>query len=104
MSNTIDLRQIWKSVELDDGGRIVLLDTLGKHEKLSVADRVRNMFRLNTDSGIVWQVRSDHDTDGSGPFTSILYKNNNLRATRWIGLLYEINLETGFGVVVAETR
>jgi hypothetical protein len=104
MNTAIDLREILQSIDLADGGRIVLLDRLGKRDKYSEVVGDRNIFRLDNGGGVIWQVRSDHDNDQSGPFVSVIYKNGRLTAVRWIGLLYEINLETGFGVVIAETR
>lgn len=104
MKIEIDLREISQSVDLPDGGRIVLLDRLGKRDKFSSAERARNLFRLNKSGGVVWQVKSDYDNDTSGPFTAIKYKDGKLTAIRWAGLLYSIDLETGFGTVIAETR
>jgi hypothetical protein len=100
----IDLRNLGQGIELDDGSRIILIDTLGKQSEYPSPDRFRNIFRLAKSGTPIWQVRTDYDDDKSGPFTSVGYKERKLLANRWAGLLYEINLETGFGNVVAETR
>jgi len=93
-----DLRATKAAIEIPDG-RIVLINW--SRDDL---DANRNVFRLDKNGKMIWQVSSEHDDDVSGPFATIRYENEKLLASRWIGLLYDINLETGFAVVIAETR
>jgi hypothetical protein len=85
-----DLREIRDGVDLPDGRRAIIVDWMKKD-----IDPNRNAF-LYKEGKLVWQIQTDHDTDVYGPFTKIEYTNGKLRAFRFIGAMYDIDIDTGF--------
>ena len=86
---TIDLRDIHDSVDLPDGRRAIIVNWM-----MPNIDRNRNAF-LFQHGKLVWQIHTDHDTDVYGPFTRLEYTNGKLRAFRYIGAMYDIDIDTG---------
>jgi hypothetical protein len=93
MTKSIDHGIIKSQIELPDGGKVILLDMLARSGKYAKAEIARNIFRIEEDGAIKWQVHGDFDTEGS-PYTRIVLENG-LSAYRWDGGTYSIDLETG---------
>ena len=88
----IDLRDIHNSLVLPDNRRVILLNWSVKG-----IDTSRNVFLLDNKSKVIWQIRSDSDSEKtSGPFTKLCITDGRLRAYRWDGGMYDIDGETGF--------
>lgn len=82
-----------KTLDLPGGTRVVLLDTLGK-QALGAVARARNIYMLDASGRTLWQVSSAFDHDG-GPFTNVVYEDSELRAYRWDGGMYKIDISSG---------
>lgn len=93
MTKELRVNDVKKRLGLQDGSSMVLLDTLGK-KALGRVERARNIYLLDSGGHTIWQVSSDFDHDG-GPFTNIVYENGELRAYRWDGGMYKIDLKSG---------
>ncbi|WP_155760907.1 hypothetical protein [Granulibacter bethesdensis] len=57
-------------------------------------DRAKNIYLLSINGSIIWQVNSDFDHEGN-PFTNVIYENVELRAYRWDGGMYKIDMRNG---------
>ena len=88
------MEDVTKSLDLPNGSRVVLLDTLGKKEILGAIECARNIFLLDSSGLTLWQVSSDFDRDGD-PFTNVVYENEELSAYRWDGGMYKIDMNSG---------
>jgi hypothetical protein len=97
MTQYIDMNAVEKKIELPDGLSLVLLDRLAKESIYGQIECARNIFLIDTDAKIIWQVQTDFDQDG-GSFTNIFADENGIKGYRWDGGVYEINLKNGRGV------
>jgi hypothetical protein len=94
MNKGTKMEDVTKRLDLPDGNQIVLLDTLAKKQGLGPVECARNILLLGPDGHTIWQVSSDFDSDGD-PFTNVIYENGELRAYRWDGGMYKIDMRSG---------
>lgn len=87
------MKDVAKRLDLPSGYCIVLLDTLAKKD-LGSLECARNIFLMDSNGRTIWQIQSDFDNDG-GPFTNVIYENGELRAYRWDGGMYKIDMQSG---------
>lgn len=99
----IDLNDVSKLIYLPDGLIIALLDRLGQERRYSRAECARNIYLVDADGKVIWQVESDFDADG-GPFTNVLDKEGELNAYRWDGGMYVIDIHSGHATPVSLVR
>lgn len=88
------MKGVTKSLDLPDGNHIVLLDTLAKKQELEPVECARNILLLDSDGRTIWRISSDFDNDGD-PFTNVIYEYGELRAYRWDGGMYKIDMHSG---------
>jgi hypothetical protein len=93
MSDVMNLSDAASQIELPDGDRVVLFDRLGKGDQFSKEETARNVFRVDPQGRVKWQIRSQFDADGD-PFTQLRLENG-LSAYRWDGATYGVDLDTG---------
>lgn len=93
MTDTLNAADISSKIDLPNGSAIVLLDRLGKGDRYSKEELARNVFMVDAQGHIEWQVRSQFDAEGN-PFTRLHYANG-VTAYRWDGGSYSIDLDTG---------
>lgn len=79
---------------LNGGRSLILFDGLSLPECCDNEEVARNVFLLNEKGDIIWRIFSKYDQDGN-PFTNIYEKSNQIRAYRWDGGEYLIDIETG---------
>jgi hypothetical protein len=96
MKNHIDVTDIEKKIELPGGVTLVLQDRLAKENIYGQLECARNIFLMDANSKIVWQIQTDFDSDG-GSFTNIFADDSGIKGYRWDGGVYEIDLESGKG-------
>lgn len=94
MNLNVYKNEIAKRINLQDGNSLVLLDRLAKESTYGSLQCARNIFLVEHDEKVIWQIYTDFDIDG-GSFTNILLDENILKAFRWDGGMYEIDLKTG---------
>ena len=93
MSNVMNLSDAASQIELPGGDRVVLFDRLGKSDQFSKVETARNVFRVDPNGRVKWQIRSQFDADGD-PFTQLRLENG-LSAYRWDGATYSVDLDSG---------
>ncbi len=93
MTQTLNAADISSKIDLPNGSAIVLLDRLGKGDQYSKEELARNVFKIDADGHVEWQVRSQFDDEGN-PFTRLHYANG-VTAYRWDGGSYSVDLDTG---------
>ncbi len=81
------------SVALPSGGRLIVLDTLGRND-IPATDRARNLVMLDDEGTVVWTVSSEFDGSGD-PFTGVAVEGTAIEAYRWDGGTYAVDAETG---------
>ncbi|MBB3214886.1 hypothetical protein FHW67_004210 [Herbaspirillum sp. Sphag1AN] len=99
MNSYIDLNEVAKKIDLPEGLSLVILDRLAKESIFGPVECARNIFLIDVTAKIVWQVHTDFDAK-SGPFTNVFLDGNAVKAYRWDGGMYEIDLKNGKGVPV----
>lgn len=86
-----------KSLSLQDGGRIILEDVIGK--PISGERKQRNIYRLSANGDTVWRVSGPEDDD---PYTNVYFTETGLlMGYNWNGGEYQIDAETGKAVFKA---
>jgi hypothetical protein len=103
MNKHINLSEKSKQLNHLSGGHIVLIDRLGMQEKFGQLECARNIYLVDQNGAVMWQVNSDFDSDG-GPFTNVLDDLGELKAYRWDGGMYKIDLNTGFAIPILLTK
>lgn len=103
MNKHINLSEKYKQLNHLSGGHIVLIDRLGMEEKFGQLECARNIYFIDKNGEIMWQVTSDFDSDG-GPFTNVIDDLGELKAYRWDGGMYKIDLNTGFAMPTSLTK
>ena len=69
---------------------------LAASASVPLADRERNIYRLNADGGVAWRISASDPVYPGSPFTGIGFDiDHKLLAYRWDGTEYEIDLVTG---------
>jgi hypothetical protein len=90
--NRINIADAAKSVEVSNDQAIVLIP----HEKLeSEFDRARNIFRVNKNSEIIWQVADYNPMPALSTFTSFRLENEVILGQNFDGGCYRINKADG---------
>jgi len=100
MNISINAGEVNKEIKLSDGTSLILLDRLAKEGVYGQIECARNIFLVDANEKVIWQVRTDFDAD-SGSFTNILLETAGVKAYRWDGVMYEIDLRNGFGIPVS---
>lgn len=89
-----------KTVLLDDGSKVILVDTLGKRD-IPDHDASNNIYRVSPSGEIVWQIDAGEGVDGRAPFTSLrIDEHGRLIAFRWDGSDFAVDIETGAATFV----
>jgi len=99
MTPCFDMNEAVKKVDFPDGLSLVMLDRLAKESIFGKIECARNIFLVDATTKIVWQVHTDFDAN-AGPFTNVFLEGNVVKAYRWDGGMYEIDLKNGKGVPV----
>lgn len=94
MNRYLDKNEASKIIELSEKLRVILVDRLGQGDVYGSIECARNIFLIDNEGNIIWQVSSDFDFDG-GAFTNITFADGRLQGYRWDGGMYEIDLTTG---------
>jgi hypothetical protein len=94
MTLRINLDEVAERIDLSGDSRVVRLDRLAKETVYGREECARNIFLVDAAGKVIWQVATEFDEDGN-PFTSILYEEGKLKAYRWDGYLYEIDITSG---------
>jgi hypothetical protein len=94
MNRYLDKNEASQIIELSDKLSIILIDRLGRDGVFGSIECARNIFLIDNEGGVVWQVSSDFDSDG-GAFTNVTCADGRLQGYRWDGGIYEIDLTTG---------
>lgn len=84
-------------IGLPDGARLILLDRLAKEVIYGPLECARNIFLIDKDEKVIWQVSTDFDSNG-GSFTSLYIDEDVIKGYRWDGGVYVISLSNGKGV------
>lgn len=90
----IDIKRISHEVALDGGDRIVVLSFLDDPRANAGEKIQRNLFRLDRDNHVKWQV-GGYEPLSSSTFTNLYWKEEELFAYNFDGVEYQIDLETG---------
>ncbi|MDF7670063.1 hypothetical protein PT276_02390 [Orbaceae bacterium ESL0721] len=96
MIKYINKKDIVEKICLPANLYIVRIDSFNPIFNNQLNDRVRNIFKIDSEGKVIWQVFSNSDTKRDGSFQGIKMDGNNLKAYRWNGGQYDIDLETGF--------
>ncbi|WP_221174471.1 hypothetical protein [Pseudomonas fluorescens] len=94
MSQYIDKSVASQIIELSTELSVILFDRLGQDGVFGSVECARNIFLIDREGNVVWQVTSDFDSNG-GPFTNIICVGGRLQGYRWDGGMYEVDLATG---------
>lgn len=114
----------WKSILLTNSERIILASEYETGDALSLYDLNHNIFRLDKDGNVVWQVKreekhKDHDkflTKNLRPFGELWLEDAKGKRFRSQGYVsgcklialadgsksYEVNIETGVAIDITE--
>lgn len=103
MNRHVDISCAQEKIETVGGCLVLLFDRLAKSSVYGQLECARNVFLVDSSGRVEWQVRSDYDAEGA-PFTHIFFSGDRLRAYRWDGGLYEIDLKDGRASPIALLR
>lgn len=81
-------------IELPDGSQVVLIDVGGRKD-VSTDDHNSNIYRVNTSGDIAWRVLAPKPLIERDSFVDMELDGGVLRANRFFGSEYVIDLETG---------
>lgn len=88
--------KVKKTLPLDDGGEILLLDMLGVDKSVPWEDVNRNVFRIDANGCVVWQIETRSAQNDRFPFTNIYFDHaGKLKAYCWDGGEYEVDFSSG---------
>lgn len=88
------LARVSREITLSDGHRIVLLDA-PTDGSWSTAECQENIYRLDGSDLVVWQVKAGTSKFSSDAFVSLSLTGGKLKASRFFGTDFEIDLATG---------
>lgn len=94
MHKNFDESLVVKVVVVSALFKVVLIDRLAKEGLYGREECARNIFLIDGEGDVLWQVSSDFDFDG-GAFTNIIFTEGRLQGYRWDGGMYDIDLATG---------
>ncbi len=100
MIQYIDMQEVTKKIDLQDGSSIVLLDRLAKENIYGRIECARNIYLLKARENVVWQVETNFDAD-SGPFTNIFADESGIKGCRWDGGTYSIDIGNGGAIPIS---
>ncbi len=103
MTQHIDMQEVTKKIDLQDGSSVVLLDRLAKENIYGRLECARNIYLLDARGKVVWQVETNFDAD-SGPFTNIFADEAGIKGYRWDGGTYVIDIGNGRAIPVSLMR
>lgn len=103
MKLAIDLDEISKRINLSNGVSIIMVDRLGKEKNFSSLECAKNIFAIDQEFNVIWQIYTDFDSS-SGPFTNIFLDGDILKGYRWDGGIYNIDLNSGIGTPASLAR
>jgi len=99
--NTLPKYEIAKKVYLGDGTVIVLLNMLGLPDNVPQMDMEQNIYRVNQQGNVMWQITGDAPFYPRTPFTGLWYdENNQLMGYRFDGGQYKIDIEAGIASLI----
>ena len=97
--------RIWRYWVLPDGRRIILTEYPAVGEEQTSDEVNRNMFCVDDDSRVFWQVDAPPPRGSLGdPFVHVVIKDEAVTATRYFGDICEVDLMTGAATIVAWTK
>ena len=103
----IDIRDVYRRLNLANGRYVDIVDWFPKY---TIVDENRNLFLRDAEGEVIWQVQSKFDVKRfqineagkrveippAGPYTGGLkFDGGRLRAYRWDGFMYDIDIESG---------
>lgn len=103
MTRYINMQEVTKKIDLQNGSSIVLLDRLAKENIYGRVECARNIFLTDASGKIIWQVKTNFDTEGK-PFTNIFVDEAGVKGYRWDGGIYLIDIGDGSAVPVSLLR
>ena len=81
-------------VELPDGNFVVLLDVAGRNDMV-VQEHSENVFCVRQDNEVIWKVSPSVSPHGKDSFVSIELTKEGIRADRFFGGEFLIDISTG---------
>ena len=75
MIKNLKASEIAQQLDLPDGSAVVLLDRLAKGRRFSKEEQARNIFAVDANGNLLWQVHSRFDAEGN-PFTKLHFEND----------------------------
>ncbi|MFJ4145285.1 hypothetical protein [Pseudomonas sp. NPDC089734] len=97
MIHHFDKSKASKVLEISKVLSVVLIERLAQESIRGRTEDAKNIFLIDGNGSVIWQVSSDFDSDG-GPYTNIFYSDGRLQGYRWDGGIYDIDLESGVAV------
>ena len=92
--NTKQMNLIKQEIPLENGTSIVRLNVAADNT-ISEIDSNNNIYCINKDNEILWQINAAPSKFNRDSFVSILRDNDEVIAKRFFGLKYRINIKTG---------
>ncbi|HEY0860469.1 MAG TPA: hypothetical protein VGE19_06115 [Pseudoxanthomonas sp.] len=91
----LQISLIGAQIDLPGGSRVVLIDVGGRKD-VSAEDHNCNVYRVNANGDISWKVMAPRPLMERDSFVDMELDKGLLRANRFFGSEYEIDLETGY--------
>lgn len=83
-------------IPIQNGDKIILINTLELPQNSSPNEINQNVYRLNADGDILWQIGAPDGIYDKTPFKNIkMDDRGHLKAYNRDGILYEIDVGTG---------
>ena len=95
MMGDIDFHDVKKQISVEDGRRLVLVDRLAMQKRHGNLECARNIYLMDSADAVIWQIHSRFDEEGV-PFTGLVCEGGTIRAYRWDGGLYSVDMVSGF--------
>jgi hypothetical protein len=99
MIKHINWKEVSKQIAIHSNNVVVLLKRLGMESQYGHLECARNVYLVNNDGVVIWQVTSDFDSDG-GSFTNVIEDSGKIKAYRWDGGMYKIDSVTGYAAPI----
>ena len=96
MIRHISKKDIVESLCLSNNLYIVRVDSFNSILNNDINNKVRNVFKIDNEGNVIWQIFSNSDLEQDVSFQGIRMDGNRLKGYRWNGGQYDINIETGF--------
>ena len=96
---------VWKSLTLDDGRQLLLLNYPAVGEEQSPDEVNRNLLCVDDGGRVYWQVMPPPPFQPTGdPFVHVERKGRRIEAARFFGDVCEVDDATGAATVVGWTK